>query len=95
MGRTRRTGAFAPSRPPGAVRLLKGSPNMKSSKDVRTARGLTQMQVAVLADVSLPSLRMYEASRVSVGGPVRSKLDAVYEKMAADAGVETGWAEHV
>ena len=59
----------------------------KKSKQraVRELAGKTQMVVAVQAGVSMPTLRLYEASASAVGAAKRKALDAVYAEMAAVA----------
>lgn len=47
-------------------------------RQIREARRLPRIVVAVRAGVSEPSVRTYEASTDAVSSPIRQKLDPVY-----------------
>ena len=50
-------------------------------RDRRVAAGLSQMEAAVRAGVSIPTLRLYEANRESVSEVLRGVLDKTYAAM--------------
>jgi hypothetical protein len=57
-----------------------------SPLELRRAAGLSRRQIGALADVSDPSIKVYEASRLAVTEPVRRNLDAVYENLRLKLG---------
>jgi transcriptional regulator with XRE-family HTH domain len=59
----------------------------KTPKEVRLALGVSQLRVAADANVSEPSVRVYEASRLSVTPPIRARLDPIYRALAQKAGL--------
>ena len=60
----------------------------RSPKEVRRLVRRSQIQVAVQAGVSEPTLRLYEANREAVGEEKRRALDAVYVAMEATLGLD-------
>ena len=55
---------------------------MMNPREVRRAAGWSQAKTAVRAEVSEPTLRLYEANQAAVSESKRKALDAVYAKLA-------------
>ncbi len=51
----------------------------KSPREIRKAAGVSQIQVAVAAGVSEPTVRLYEANPEAVSSEKRRALDVAYE----------------